>query len=130
MATDITRKYEGNAKTPVEKRSYAAPKLTVFGRVLHLTQGTQVVGNDTGFAAGKNPGGSDRSIKDNISRIGTHPMGFGLYLFDYKPEYVDTWGTGRQFGVMADEVETVMPGAVSVHADGYKLVNYAMLGIA
>jgi hypothetical protein len=31
---------------------------------------------------------------------------------------------------MADEVEQVMPEAVSVHPDGYKMVNYAMLGIS
>jgi hypothetical protein len=30
---------------------------------------------------------------------------------------------------MADEVETVLPEAVSVNHDGYKLVDYAMLGI-
>ena len=31
---------------------------------------------------------------------------------------------------MADEVEAVMPAAVSVGADGYKQVDYAMLGIS
>ena len=44
--------------------------------------------------------------------------------------YRDAWGHGRQFGVMADEVERAMPEAVSVHPDGYKMVNYAMLGIS
>ena len=68
-------------------------------------------------------------MKENIVRIGTHPLGIGLYLFDYKPELLDAAGVGRQFGVMADEVETVMPDAVITHADGYKRVNYAMLGI-
>ena len=42
-------------------------------------------------------------------RIGHHPNGFGLYLFDYKVEFQGAWGRGRQFGVMADEVESVMP---------------------
>lgn len=31
---------------------------------------------------------------------------------------------------MADEVEKVMSEAVSVHSDGYKMVDYAMLGIS
>jgi hypothetical protein len=31
---------------------------------------------------------------------------------------------------MADEVEKVMPEAVSVHPNGYKMVDYAMLGIS
>jgi hypothetical protein len=62
--------------------------------------------------------------------VGEHFLGIGLYLFDYKPEYRDQWGHGRQFGVMADEVESVMPQAVSIHPDGYKVVDYAMLGIS
>ena len=75
-------------------------------------------------------GGSDRSIKENIVRIGDHPLGIGLYLFEFKVRFRATWGHGRQFGVMADEVETVMPAAVSNHPDGYKMVDYAMLGIS
>jgi hypothetical protein len=73
---------------------------------------------------------SDPGLKENIVRIGFHPAGIGLYLFDYKAEYRDSWGHGRQFGVMAAEVEQVMPEAVSVHRDGYKLVDYGMLGIS
>ena len=30
---------------------------------------------------------------------------------------------------MADEVETVLPQAVVMHPDGYKMVDYALLGI-
>ncbi len=72
---------------------------------------------------------SDRACKTNLTHVGTHPMGIGLYLFDYKAEFQELAGRGRQFGVMADEVETVMPEAVVMHPDGYKRVNYAMLGI-
>ena len=72
---------------------------------------------------------SDRTLKQNIVRVGTHPAGFGLYLFDYKPEFREAAGVGRQFGVMADEVEAVLPQAVVMHPDGYKRVDYALLGI-
>jgi hypothetical protein len=58
-----------------------------------------------------------------------HPLGIGLYLFDYKPQYREAFGYGRQFGVMADEVESVMPEAVSLDLSGYQMVNYAMLGM-
>jgi len=71
---------------------------------------------------------SDRSLKQNIVQVGEHPIGFGLYLFDYKPEFVG-FGVGRQFGVMADEVERFVPEAVTVGAHGYRSVNYARLGI-
>lgn len=65
---------------------------------------------------------SDRRLKKNINRVGTHPLGIGVYEFEY------VWGGGTQVGVMADEVETVMPEAVVTGSTGYKLVNYSMLG--
>lgn len=71
--------------------------------------------------------GSDRSIKENIVQVGMRLDGIGIYDFDYKPEFKAKWGSGRFRGVMADEVEQVMPHAVSRHADGYKMVNYGVL---
>jgi hypothetical protein len=32
-------------------------------------------------------------------------------------------------GVMADEVEQVMPEAIVMHPSGFKMVNYEMLGL-
>jgi hypothetical protein len=72
---------------------------------------------------------SERRVKENIVRVGDHPLGFGLYLFDYRAEYRGMFGCGRQFGVMIDEVETVVPKAVSIYPDGFKRVDYQMLGI-
>ena len=115
-------------QTPV-KQPYAKPVLRVHGSVKNLTQGNTGTGPDwRGRLRRTFP--SDRNIKQNIVRVGDHPLGIGLYLFDYKPGYRETWGQGRQFGVMAQEVETVMPQAVSTHPEGYKLVDYAMLGIS
>jgi hypothetical protein len=70
----------------------------------------------TGF-----PHPSDRRLKTDIVREGTLPNGIPLYSFRY------TWDRQRFVGVMADEVEAVMPGAVSTHRTGYKMVNYAMV---
>lgn len=72
---------------------------------------------------------SDPCVKDNVVRVGTLPIGIHLYLYDYLPAFRDTAGHGRQLGVMADEVEQVLPEAVSIEADGYKRVKYAMLRI-
>jgi len=118
--------YSGDEKTVVAppKTAYSSPVLRVYGAVSKLTQGASGTGPDAGVFQK-----SDRRVKENIARIGTHPLGIGLYLFDYQPEHREQWGHGRQFGVMADEVETVMPAAVSVGADGYKQVDYGMLGI-
>jgi hypothetical protein len=65
---------------------------------------------------------SDRRLKKNIKRIGTHVLGIGLYTWDY------LWGEPFS-GVMADEVEQVMPEAIVMHPSGFKMVNYSMLGL-
>jgi len=109
-----------------DKKPYASPVLQTYGKLNRLTQGSGPLTGDAGMGMRM----SDRSAKENIVRIDTHPLGFDLYLFDYKPAYKECCGVGRQFGVIADEVEAVMPEAVSVHPDGYKMVNYAMLGIS
>lgn len=110
------------------RKTYSKPNLACFGNVAKLTQNgggssSDGTGNSMVVMA------SDPSIKENIVKIGSHPLGIGLYLFDYKPEYRQHCGSGRQFGVMADEVESVFPEAVTVHPDGYRMVNYTMLGI-
>jgi hypothetical protein len=119
------------------KKPYKEPYLQRYGSVAALTAGggSPGVENATGnpmMPCSSNTGMSclsDRTAKENVTRIGAHPLGIGLYLFDYKAEYRKVWGHGRQFGVMADEVEEVMPEAVSMGPDGYKKVNYAMLAI-
>jgi hypothetical protein len=74
--------------------------------------------------------GSDRNIKENIKRLGELDNGLVIYEFEYKEPYKNVWGHGRKIGVMADEVESVLPAAVSVHPDGYKVVDYSMIGAA
>lgn len=69
-------------------------------------------------------GGSDINIKQDIRKIGKLDNGFPLYSFQYKPEYQDVWGHGFIVGVMAQDVEKVLPDAVSIHPDGYKMVDY------
>lgn len=116
------------------RKPYAPPTLVLFGQVAALTQGSSCSEpNDnataTCVAGSMGMDASDRRMKTQIVRVGTHPKGFGLYLFDYKPEFQPRWGAGRQFGVMADEVEQVVPAAVVEHDDGYKRVCYEMLGV-
>ena len=62
---------------------------------------------------------SDPRLKSNVVRVGTHPSGFGVYEYDIFGK--------RQRGVMADEVEAIMPEAVALHPSGYKMVNYGMI---
>ena len=68
---------------------------------------------------------SDENLKTDIKRIGTHDLGMGIYSYSYKDGY--NLPTGIQVGVMAQEVEKVIPEAVIVTDSGFKAVNYAML---
>ena len=69
---------------------------------------------------------SDRRTKENVVQVGIRADGLGVYRFEYRPEFKE-WGEGEFIGVMADEVETIYPHAISIHPDGYKLVNYGAL---
>ena len=121
---------------PRIRKVYTAPSLVIYGTVSGLTQsgsGQRLEGTLAGGGCRTNAKRKpccERRVKENIVRIGDHPLGFGLYLFDYRPEHRVQWGHGRQFGVMIDEVEIVMPEAACLHPDGYKRVDYAMLGIS
>ena len=128
MASKHIPKTPGMTKTPPEKQSYTRPVFQIYGKLHQVTQGASGDMDEKG--GGMKFGKSDRRLKENIIRVGEHPLGIGLYLFDYKSEFKDECGYGRRFGVMADEVERVMPSAVITHPNGYQAVNYEMIGIS
>jgi hypothetical protein len=72
---------------------------------------------------------SDVNTKKNITKVGSLPNGLNLYTYEYKNEFKDDpkAGSGIQFGVLAHEVEKVIPEAVSVDRSGYKVVDYSYL---
>jgi len=80
-------------------------------------------GAQLGSAALMGPAGafrfSDRRLKSNIKRVGTHAIGVGIYDF--------TMMGAPQRGVIAQEVERVRPDLVKRHANGYLMVNYGGL---
>ena len=129
QSVDTTGKAIGAAQSPMDLyNKYAS---VVFGVPQASTtpnfagtQGSTSSGSGFNFGFGQ---GSDISIKENIQKIGSLKNGINLYKFEYKDQYKDTWGHGQQIGVMAQEVEKVIPEAVSTHKDGYKLVNYSMV---
>lgn len=63
---------------------------------------------------------SDKSVKTNIVKIGRLRAGVSIYAFNYKS------GGPRMVGVIAQEVEKVIPEAV-VTVNGIKHVKYGML---
>jgi hypothetical protein len=70
---------------------------------------------------------SDIRMKENIKHLGWMPNGLPVYEYEYKPEWKEEAGYGKFIGVMAQEVEQVMPKAVMTRPDGYKMVNYGVL---
>ncbi len=116
----------GTTETSAEKQPYTRPVFHDYGQLHRVTQGFGSANGDAGQVMMP----SDPNLKENIIRIGDHPLGIGLYLFDYKPAFREQYGYGRQFGVMADEVEKIMPSAVLTSSNGYRSVNYNMLGIS
>lgn len=70
---------------------------------------------------------SDYRLKENIVLVGRLREGMNIYEFEYKPEFKQVAGYGRYRGVMADEVERILPRAVVVASNGYKMVNYSMV---
>ena len=119
---------EPPASEPAAKKPYAPPKLVKYGEVRSLTQ-TSTSGSAEPSGMFPSKSNSSREVKQDIVRVGTHPLGIGLYLFHYKPEFREAYGRGRQFGVMADEVLAVAPRAVSSDEMGHTVVDYGMLGI-
>ena len=79
------------------------------------------------WGARHDDGRSDRRAKEDIVRIGQHPLGLGIYVFRYKAPYSEHYGNHRRVGVMADEVAEKYPDAVSRHEDGYLMVDYGRL---
>lgn len=75
---------------------------------------------------------SDRRLKTDIKRIGDSD-GIPLYEFKYNPNHdyvrhVNLPTDKTYIGVMADDIEELYPDAV-MEQDGFKKVNYSMLGL-
>ncbi|HUC61167.1 MAG TPA: tail fiber domain-containing protein [Alphaproteobacteria bacterium] len=69
------------------------------------------------------PGPSDVRLKRDIEPVGRLASGIGLYRFRY------VWSDELYVGVIAQEVEGVMPEAVLRGRDGFLRVDYARLGV-
>ena len=74
---------------------------------------------------GRRGGGrrSDIALKHDIELLGRLDNGIGFYRFSYN-------GSDKAYvGVIAQEVELVMPNAVVRGRDGYLRVHYGKLGV-
>ena len=68
---------------------------------------------------------SDMRLKTNINQVGDLPNGLGIYTWNWTDEAVEKGlANNMHIGVLAQEVEKIMPSAI-VHTDsGYMAVKY------
>lgn len=71
---------------------------------------------------------SDVRMKENIVFKKKMPNGLNLYEFDYKKEFKQIAGYGRYEGYIAQEVEKKYPNAVQIESNGYRSINYSLIG--
>lgn len=64
---------------------------------------------------------SDRRLKRDIRKVADDERGFGIYRYRYLDD------DRERIGVMADEVEKVIPEAVATLSSGYQAVDYGRL---
>jgi hypothetical protein len=80
-------------------------------------------GGGGGFRGGGGGRRSDLALKHHVVQLGSLDNGLGYYRFSYL-------GSNKAYvGVIAQEVQSVMPGAVTPGTDGYLRVDYHRLGI-
>ena len=99
------------------------PLLTILDHILDHTPGPGARFFDHIIDSFTHTSISDVRAKHDITLLGHLDNGLGYYRFSYN-------GSDKAYvGVMAQEVETIMPDAVERGSDGYLLVNYDKLGI-
>lgn len=103
---------------------------------INKTTGALVVTGGVGISGDINAGGdivayasSDRRLKDNIQPI-ENPLQkinqIGGYSFDWNAEKQNIY-SGKDYGVIAQEIEEILPELVETRENGYKAVKYDKL---
>lgn len=132
----LSQQYLTDAKNQFDQAAnFPYQQLDRYGNIVNLGLGaggqttSSQSGGDTGSSDVGTAAGlgllayaafSDERLKTNIVKVGQLSNGINVYEYDKFGQ--------RERGVMAQEVEKVLPNAVITHDSGYKMVNYKMLG--
>jgi hypothetical protein len=68
---------------------------------------------------------SDRTLKENIIKVGETAKGISLYTWEWTKDALKFVGNQPTFGVIAQEVEKIIPGSVINDPRGFKVVDYS-----
>jgi hypothetical protein len=83
-----------------------------------MMQGLQAAGSIAGLF-------SDIRLKKDIKRVGKLPNGLNIYTWEWTEEAKLLVNKQPTMGVIAQEVQEVLPEAVATHSDGYLMVDYS-----
>jgi len=127
---DIGTQFQNTAtatqNAPAQLQQYLASLATMLAGGGNTTSGVEtgaskgILDNDLVKAIGASVMLSDMRLKEDVKPMGKK-NGFNIYDFKYKGRL------GRFIGVMAQEVEKILPRAI-VDVDGCKWVDYSQLG--
>lgn len=111
--------YSNTNYTSLAPNNSSAANLGAFSSLAGL-----LGGGSTSNANGNYFGGSTSSdirLKREIRKIGKTPSGIPVYAFKY------IWSDESCIGVMAQDVEKILPEAVGIDTVGFKTVDYARI---
>jgi hypothetical protein len=99
--------------------AFVAPVVASFAM-----QGLSIRPAEAQAGSSSNQTTSDVRLKKDVARVGTHPMGFGIYRFKY------LWSDTAYVGVLAQEVLEKAPHAVTAGPGNFLAVDYGALDMA
>jgi len=102
----------------VRGTTFAAPVVASFAM-----QGISINPAHAAIGSSANSTVSDRRLKRDIERVGTHENGLALFRFKY------LWSDTPYIGVIAQDVLERFPEAVRVGPGDFMAVDYAALGM-
>ena len=97
------------------------------GKILGAAAGTEAGAQAIASGVSWLVGFSDERLKENVVKFGTLKNGISVYRWDWTDEGRRIVGDQPAFGVIAQEVQNVVPAAVNMGSDGYLRVNYGMI---
>ena len=112
--------------TTFQNQSSGFQSQAFSGGASPLQQALGVAGTAAQIYAGSQ---SDKRLKTNIKQVGKLDNGIKLYTWKWTDEAKKIVNNQPEYGVIADEVQEIMPEAVTRGPDGYLRVDYAAVGV-
>ena len=143
-ATDAARLTQQDQEA---RRAQLVTLTNLFGGLAGLGSSTQMQQTSSGFGSqgfsggaspfsqiasaagtvGKLAGFSDVRLKNEITFVGKLENGIKIYKWKWNEKGKELAGDQVEFGVLAQEVQKIVPEAVKRGPDGYLMVNYGAL---